>query len=197
MRLRRLKNRLNPVVLIALTLILGAIVVIYSQLARPIPEVLVAKKQLAEGAELSLSDFEAISLDLGSLSETYIPIEQFPIGSYLSRSISPGELLARSQVSEFATPGFSVIRFKPELPIAESLQIGDQVSVWIVSGEQFEQLEPAVQVSLGRLIGVEAGEGLFADELPFVEISIPEDTLPQVLKSMAAADRVYLVEPGT
>ncbi len=197
MRLRKLRNRLNPLVLVTASLALALLVVFYLQLARPVPEVLVAKQDLAEGTEISISDFDSVGIDLGLASDAYFSVDQFPAGGILARSIAAGEVLARSQVSQFSTPGYSVIKFKPELPIAESLQIGDQVSVWVVSGEQFEQLDPAVQISLGRLISVQPGEGLFADELPFVEISIPELTLPEVLKSMAAADRVYLVEPGT
>ena len=196
MRLKRLRNRLNPLVLVTTALGVVLLVVLYMQLARPIPEVLVAKQDLAEGTELSIVDFDAVGIDLGIAAGSYFSIESFPSGGVLARSISAGEVLARSQVTEFATPGYSVIRFKPELPIAESLMIGDQVSVWVVRGEQFEQLEPAEQISLGRLISVQPSEGLFADDLPFVEISIPEITLPDVLKSMAAADRVYLVEPG-
>ena len=196
MRLRKLRNRLNPFSLVTASLALALLVILYMQLARPVPEVLVAKQDLAEGTEISISDFDSVGIDLGAASGAYFSIEQFPAGATLARSIATGEVLARSQVTQFSTPGYSVIKFKPELPIAESLRIGDQVSVWVVSGEQFEQLEPAVQISLGRLISVQPGEGLFADELPFVEISIPEVTLPEVLKSMAAADRVYLVEPG-
>jgi hypothetical protein len=85
----------------------------------------------------------------------------------------------------------------PELPIPRSLEVGDQVAIWVVRGEQFEDLDPAVQISLGRLMNVEASEGLFADEQPYVEITVPEVTLPEVLRSLAADDRVFLIEPAT
>lgn len=182
--------------LIAIGLSLALVVVFYTQFSRPIPEVLIAKDTLAEGSELNISDFESVEIDLGEASSAYIPADQFPSGSILARSISPGEVLARAQITEFGPKGFTVVRFKPELPIAQSLQIGDPVSVWVVQGEQFEELAPAEQISMGRLMAVQTSEGLFADEQPFVEITIPEVTLPLVLKSMAANDKVFLVEPG-
>jgi hypothetical protein len=196
MRLKRLKNKITPLMLIAIGLLLTLAVVLISQFSRPVPEVLIAKEDLAEGTKLSITDFQAVGIDLGLAQESYVAIDDFPSGSVLARSISGGEVLAKAQITEFGPAGFTVLRFKPELPIAESMEIGDAVSVWVVQGEQFEQLEPAQQISFGRLMAVETSEGLFADEQPYVEITIPELTLPEVLKSMAANDKVFLVEPG-
>ncbi len=196
MRLKRLKNKITPLMLIAIGLLLTLAVVLISQFSRPVPEVLIAKEDLAEGTKLSIRDFQAVGIDLGLAQESYVAIDDFPSGSVLARSISGGEVLAKAQITEFGPAGFTVLRFKPELPIAESMEIGDAVSVWVVQGEQFEQLEPAQQISFGRLMAVETSEGLFADEQPYVEITIPELTLPEVLKSMAANDKVFLVEPG-
>lgn len=196
MRLRRLKYRLSPLMLVTIGLAFTIAVVFYAQFSRPIPEVLIAKQDLSAGTSLDISDFEQVPIDLGRVQNVYFAVDQFPSGSVLDRSIAAGEVLAKSQITEFGPKGFTVIRFKPELPIAESLKIGDRVSVWVVQGEQFEQLEPAQQISSGRLMQVQESEGLFADEQPYVEITIPEITLPEVLKSMAANDRVFLVEPG-
>ena len=196
MRLRRLKYRISPLLLITIGLAFTVVVIFYAQFSRPIPEVLIAKQDLSAGTSLDIEDFEPVAIDLGKAQSVYYDVTQFPSGSVLDRSIAAGEVLAKSQITEFGPKGFTVIRFKPELPIAESLKIGDQVALWVVQGEQFEQLEPAEQISSGRLIQVQTSEGLFADEQPYVEITIPEITLPQVLKSMAANDKVFLVEPG-
>lgn len=196
MRLRRLKNRLNPYLLLTLGLAFALILLAYFQFSRPVPEVLIAKQDLALGTSISIDDFQVAELDLGPSQSAYIPSDEFPSGGVLARTISAGEVLARSQITEFAPAGFTVLRLKPELPIADSLKIGDRVSVWVVQGQQFEELAPAEEVSWGRLIAVETSEGLFADELAYVEVSIPEITLPTVLKSIAASDKVYLVEPG-
>lgn len=196
MRLRRLKYRISPLLLITIGLAFTVVVIFYAQFSRPIPEVLIAKQDLSAGTSLDIEDFEPVAIDLGKAQSVYYDVTQFPSGSVLDRSIAAGEVLAKSQITEFGPKGFTVIRFKPELPIAESLKIGDQVALWVVQGEQFEQLEPAEQISSGRLMQVQTSEGLFADEQPYVEITIPEITLPQVLKSMAANDKVFLVEPG-
>ena len=196
MRLKRLKNKVTPLMLITIGLLATLAVVFISQFSRPVPEVLIAKEDLAEGTKLSISDFQAVGIDLGLAQGSYVAIHEFPSGSVLSRSISEGEVLAKAQITEFGPAGFTVLRFKPELPIAESMEIGDAVSVWVVQGEQFEELEPAQQISYGRLMAIQTSEGLFADEQPYVEITIPELTLPEVLKSMAANDKVFLVEPG-
>lgn len=182
--------------LISIGLAFTVVVIFYAQFARPIPEVLIAKQDLSAGTSLEIDDFEPVAIDLGRAQSVYFAVDQFPSGGVLDRSIAAGEVLAKSQITEFGPKGFTVIRFKPELPIAESLKIGDRVSLWVVQGEQFEQLEPAEQISSGRLMRVQASEGLFADEQPFVEITIPEVTLPEVLKSMAANDKVFLVGPG-
>lgn len=196
MRLRRIRNRLNPVWILTFGLAVALVAMAYLQFSRPVPEVLIAKQDISEGAAIQLDDFELVGLDLGVAKNAYVTLDQFPSGGVLAKSITAGEVLAKSQITEFAPKGLTVIRFRPELPIAESLKIGDRVSVWVVQGEQFEQLDPAEQISQGRLLAIEASEGLFADEQPFVEINIPEVTLPEVLKSMAANDKVFLVEPG-
>ena len=196
MKLRRLKNRVSPLLLITVGLTFALLTVLYLQFSRPVPEVLIARNDLARGATLDLTDFEIVGIDLGLAQDAYIPSNEIPTGGTLSKSITAGEVLAKSQITEFSPEGFTVIRIRPDLPIAESLQIGDQVSVWVVEGEQFEDLKPAEQISLGTLMTIQQSEGLFADEQPYVEINIPELTLPEVLKSMAANDNVYLVEPS-
>ena len=196
MRLKKLKYRISPLMLITAGLAIALVVIFLSQLSRPIPEVLIAREDLAEGSTLSISDFETIGIDLGRAQGNYISPTEFPEGSILSKSISSGEVLAKSQITEYGPKGFTVIRFKPELPIAESLEIGDRAAIWVVRGEQFEEMQPAEQISLGRLMQIQTSDGLFADEQPFVEVTIPEITLPEVLKSMAANDKVFLVEPG-
>jgi hypothetical protein len=196
MRLKRLKNKVNPLMLITIGLLATLAVLFIGQFSRPVPEVLIANEDLAEGTKLRIADFQAVGIDLGLAQGSYVAIDQFPAGNVLARSISKGEVLAKGQVAEFGPAGFTVLRLKPELPIAESVEIGDAVSVWVVQGEQFEELEPAEQISYGRLMAIQTSEGLFADEQPYVEITIPELTLPEVLKSMAANDKVFLVEPG-
>ena len=196
MRLKKLKYRINPLMLVTVGLAVALLVIFLSQFSRPIPEVLIARVDLAEGSRLSIGDFETIGVDLGSAQGAYISPTDFPEGSVLSKSISSGEVLAKSQIAEYGPEGFTVIRFKPELPIAESLEIGDRAAIWVVRGEQFEEMQPAGQISLGRLMQIQTSDGLFADEQPFVEVTIPEVTLPEVLKSMAANDKVFLVEPG-
>ena len=182
--------------LITIGLACTVVIIFYAQFSRPVPEVLIAKQNLSAGTKLDIEDFEQVQIDLGKAQSVYFDVNQFPSGGVLDGSIAAGEILSKSQITDFGPRGFTVIRFKPELPISESLKIGDRVSVWVVQGEQFEKPEPAEQISSGRLMQVQQSEGLFADEQPYVEITIPEITLPEVLKSMAADDRVFLVEPG-
>jgi hypothetical protein len=196
MRLKKLRNRINPLVLITAGLAMALVMVLIFQLSKPIPEVLIARENLAEGSRLSIEDFQTVGVDLGGAEKAYVAPSEFPEGGVLSKSISSGELLAKSLIAEYGPKGFTVIRFRPELPIAESLEIGDRAAIWVVRGEQFEEMQPAEQISLGRLMQIQTSDGLFADEQPFVEVTIPEITLPEVLKSMAANDKVFLVEPG-
>ena len=188
---------MSPLLLLTIGLTAALLSLIFLQLARPVPEMLIAKRDLAQGELLEIANFEAAAIDLGKAQDSYIPFEEFPQGSSLAKSISKGEVLARSQITEVGPKGMTVIRFMPELPIPRSLEVGDRVAIWVVRGEQFEDLDPAVQISLGRLMKVEASEGLFADEQPYVEITVPELTLPEVLSSLAADDRVFLIEPAT
>ena len=196
MKLRKIRRAISPLVLVSIGLSAALVVIAILQFSRPVPELLIAKRDLSAGQQLSIADFEAAGVSLPETNNSYFVAEQFPSGSVLGKSIAQGEILAKSQVQTTGPKGFTMIRFKPELPIANSLRIGDLVGLWVVSGEQFEQPEPALQLAVGRLVEVETSEGLFADEQPYVEITIPESTLPEVLKSMAAAQKVFLVEPG-
>ena len=182
--------------LISIGLSAVLLVIAFLQFSRPVPEVLIAKRDLSAGQQLSITDFEPAGVSLPENNSSYFMSEQFPSGSVLAKSIGRGEILAKSQVQATGPKGFTMIRFKPELPVANSLRIGDLVGLWVVTGEQFEQLEPAVQLAVGRLVEIQQSEGLFADEQPYVEITIPESTLPEVLKSMASDHKVFLVEPG-
>lgn len=196
MRLKRLRYKLNPLGIVSALLLISLIAVLLSQWSKPLPEMLIAKRDLSLGQELRAEDFEVVGIDLGPAKNFYLEANQFRVGSVLTDSIDQGEVLSIDQVGMQGPKGFTAIRFKPELPVAESLEVGDQVSIWAVSGQQFDQLEPAEQLSQGLLVQIQASEGLFADDQPYVEVTIPEETIPQVLRSMAAEDKVFLVEPG-
>jgi hypothetical protein len=196
MNLRKIRRVFSPLVLISVGLSAVLLAIAILQFSRPVPEVLIAKRDLSAGQQLSITDFEPAGVSLPENNSSYFMSEQFPSGSVLAKSIGRGEILAKSQVQATGPKGFTMIRFKPELPVANSLRIGDLVGLWVVTGEQFEQLEPAVQLAVGRLVEIQQSEGLFADEQPYVEITIPESTLPEVLKSMASDHKVFLVEPG-
>lgn len=195
LKLRRRQGLLIPV---TLALLIAILIAGYLYLARPLPEFLVAKRDLAAGETISEQDFSKVALDLGPVATSYLSPENILVGSKLSNPIRAGELVAIDNLNGFSAPGQTVIKFQPKLPLAQSLSVGDRVSLWRVQVESLGEALPAeLVVAIGTIQAIEFSEGLFNDELPFVEIALPEATVPFLLQSLSAGFDVYAVAPGS
>lgn len=195
LKLRRRQGLLIPV---TLALLIAILIAGYLYLARPLPEFLVAKRDLAAGETISEQDFSKVALDLGPVAISYLSPENILVGSKLSNPIRAGELVAIDNLNGFSAPGQTVIKFQPKLPLAQSLSVGDRVSLWRVQVESLGEALPAeLVVAIGTIQAIEFSEGLFNDELPFVEIALPEATVPFLLQSLSAGFDVYAVAPGS
>lgn len=195
LKLRRGQRLLIPM---TLGLILIILIAGYLYLSRPLPEFLVAKRDLAAGESISEQDFSKVALDLGPIAGSYLNPENILVGAKLSNPIRAGELVAIENLNGFSAPGQTVIKFQPKLPLAQSLGIGDRVSLWRVQEQSLgETLPGELVVDAGVIQAIEFSEGLFNDELPFVEISVPEGVLPFLLQSLSAGFDVYALAPGS
>lgn len=193
------KLRRNSPLTLGLSLVLLASVAIagYLYLSRPLPEFLIAKRDIAAGQSLTEEDFSSVALDLGVVAGSYLQPDSFLPGARPSIAIKAGELVPVQSLNGFTVPGQTVIKFQPRLPLAQSLSVGDRVSLWRVEMESMGVANPAqLVVPAGTIQAIEFSEGLFNDELPFVEISLPESSLPYLLQSLSAGFDVYAVAPG-
>lgn len=194
-RLRRITRIRSAIIIVVLV---STIIAGYLYIARPLPEFLVAKRAIPAGQSITEQDFSTVSLDLGPISDFYLGPENFLPGAKLSNPLRPGELVSLNNLNGFSVPGNTVIKFQPKLPLSQSLDVGDRVMLWRVEVESLGLTQEAEQiVSAGTIQAIEFPEGLFNDELPFVEISLPERSLPLLLQSLSAGFDVYVVAPGT
>lgn len=169
-----------------------AIALVISAANKPLPEYLVAAGNLRPGQILELEDFEPLRLDLGSLSEAYVRSDDLPILASVNSVIRAGELLPVQLITTDFDPAFTSLRFIPGLKPSDSVKAGSWVSVWqVVEVEGVFQTQRLV--ARAEVSSVLAGEGLFATEVPEVEIVLRIEDSSLVLAAISADLDVYVL----
>ena len=160
-------------------------------LNKPLPSYLVAQSNLPVGQALSDENTSLVPLDLGVLAERYATKEQAE-NLVLLQPIAEGELIPLRLLAEAAPIGQTSIRFTPDLKPANRITIGSKVTIWQVV-EIEEAFEPQLLVASALIADILYGDGLFAGELPEVEVLVPAPEGALLLSALASDASVYLL----
>jgi hypothetical protein len=154
---------------------------------------LVTKGTLASGTALTEENLETSDLALFSLGNQYLQAGELPIGSYLTRTISAGEVIPRSAVTTQQLDDFSNIVLTPSVEISSAITPGSKVSVWASPALDYQSFgEPTIAALDVEVVQVKEPEGSFASGAKSVEIRVPITSIQSILRAIANRDAIAL-----
>lgn len=188
---RRLRARpSNTVILIAGSFLVLVLVGI-AGLNRPLPSYLIAAGNLGAGTVLTSELVRSESLDLGSIAQGYATNSDLD-GKALLLPVASGELIPLRALGEALANGQTSIRVIPDLKPASQVTPGSQVSIWQVV-ELEDDFEPQLLVASSLVSDIFLGDGLFAGELPEVELVLSRGEAALVLTAITSESAIYLL----
>ena len=185
---RSIPNWVWMVTVMGVTLSLVA----WLSLNRPLPEYLVAKGEIPAGAELQLSDFELVPLNLGPIENKYLDVTDFEMNLQVIDTISSGELLPFSNVAMDIPAAQTAIRLTPSLEVPQNVMPGSWVSIWRVI-ESDEEFSTELLVPRSKVVSVIQPDGLFANNVAQVELLLDVNLSTLVMQSITAENDIYLL----
>ena len=188
---KRLRARPSNTVILVAGSFLVLVLVGIAGLNRPLPTYLIASSNLGVGTVLGSELVRVESLDLGSIAESYATDADLD-GQALLIPISSGELIPRRALGESLTNGQTSIRVVPDLKPASQITLGSRVSIWQVV-EVEDEFEPQLLVASSLVSDILFGEGLFAGELPEVELMLSRIEAAMVLRAVTSESAIYLL----
>ncbi len=188
---KRLRARPSNTVILVAGSFLVLVLVGIAGLNRPLPTYLIASSNLGVGTVLGSELVRVESLDLGSIAESYATEADLD-GQALLIPISSGELIPRRALGESLTNGQTSIRVVPDLKPASQITLGSRVSIWQVV-EVEDEFEPQLLVASSLVSDILFGEGLFAGELPEVELILSRIEAAMVLRAVTSESAIYLL----
>ena len=188
---KRLRARPSNTVILVAGSFLVLVLVGIAGLNRPLPTYLIASSNLGVGTVLGSELVRLESLDLGSIAESYATEADLD-GQALLIPISSGELIPRRALGESLTNGQTSIRVVPDLKPSSQITLGSRVSIWQVV-EVEDEFETQLLVASSLVSDILFGEGLFAGELPEVELILSRIEAAMVLRAVTSESAIYLL----
>ena len=176
-------------ILTLLVLSCSGLILLYSW-NKPLPTYLVAKRDLVPGELLDFFDFESVPIDLGPVAEKYL--SSVSPNLQLLSQIPAGELVPISRLGINFAENQTAVRMIPSSKPSSNVKPGSWVSIWKVL-EQDDQYLPVLLVERAQVSAVEYGEGLFADQLPEVEVVLGSDQATLLITALAAKHEVFVL----
>lgn len=188
---KRLRARPSNTMILIVGSFLILVLVAIAGLNRPLPSYLIAASNLAPGTQLRAESLTSEALDLGSLAQNYLTSEELG-DSYLVLPVSAGELIPKRALGQALGQNQTSIRIVPNLKPASQIVSGARVAIWQVveveDGFQSQLLVPSALVT-----DLVYGEGLFAGEVPEVELVITREQATLVLQALTEEAAIYLL----
>lgn len=188
---KRLRARPSNTVILIIGSFLILILVALAGLNRPLPSYLIAASNLAPGAKLTTSSVRVEQLDLGSVAENYVTSLDLEVGE-LVLPVPEGELIPKRALGKALGKNQTSLRIVPKLKPASQITAGSTVAIWQVV-ETDEGYESQLLVPTALVSELVYGEGLFAGELPEVELVILGDQALVVMQAVTAESAIYIL----
>jgi hypothetical protein len=180
-----------------LILIIGTIAILLglglAALAKPVPEYLVATSILKPGMPLNASMFTTARVELGAVADSYLRADHLLPGTAVARVVRPGELISNRDLTTELNPDFTSLRILPKLKPASAVQAGRMVALWQALPVEDEPPQLQRLIARAEVLEVAYGEGLFAQELPEVEIRLSQEQATLVMQAISAKFDLYLI----
>ena len=167
------------------------VLVAVAGLNRPLPTYLIAASNLAPGTQLRSESLVIGALDLGSIAQNYVTTDELE-DSYLVLPVAAGELIPKRALGQGLGQNQTSIRIVPNLKPASQIVAGARAAIWQVV-EVEEAYESQLLVPSALVSDLVYGEGLFAGEIPEVELLITREQATLVLQALTKEAAIYLL----
>lgn len=155
---------------------------------------LVTSNDLASGSSLDELNLATADLALFQIGSSYLQPGEIPEGSYLTRSISAGEVIPRSSVTTQQLDDFSNLVLTPSVELSGAISPGDRVSVWASPALDYQRFgEPSIAALEVEVVAVTEPEGSFAQAGKSVELRVPMESVQSLLRAIANGDAIALM----
>ena len=188
---RRLRARPSNTMLLVIGAGTISLFLAVAGLNKPLPSYLVATGNLPPGAAITELTTQETALDLGILSDKYATKAQAQ-DKVLLQPVASGELIPVRILGEQLSANQTSIRFTPKLKPAKPISLGARVAIWQAI-ELDEEYETQLLVQSALVTDLVYGEGLFAEELPEVEVVVSTVEAQLLLAAISAENDVYLL----
>jgi hypothetical protein len=188
---KRLRARPSNTLILIVGSFMILILVALAGLNRPLPSYLIAASNLAPGSRLSATNVTVEQLDLGSIAENYATFQDLEYAA-LVIPVPEGELIPKRALGQALGKNQTSLRIVPKLKPASQITTGSIVSIWQVV-ETEEGYESQLLVPSALVSELEYGEGLFAGDLPEIELLIAGDQALVVMQAVTAEYSIYIL----
>lgn len=150
---------------------------------------LVAKGTLTPGTVLSEDLVVVSDVRIGS---GYVSADDAPWGSVVTRTISSGELVPLSALTEADDYGVRPVAVESSLPLSEGIASGALVDVWLT--REGAMGSESVLVASGLVVDeVDRGSGSFSQGAETVYVLVPSSDVGRFLSDLAGEGEVVVV----
>jgi hypothetical protein len=186
----RIRRKISGWMVLTLIAISSSGLLLLFSLNKPLPTYLVAKRDLVPGELIQPSDFESVPIDLGPIAPKYLTSISPKL--QIVSQVPAGELVPLSRLGIELAKNQTGVRLIPSTKPASNVKPGSWVSIWQVI-EQDEKYQPELLVERAEVSAIAYGEGLFADELPEVEVILSADQATLLITALAAKFEVFVL----
>lgn len=186
----RIRRKVSGWMILTLIAISSSGLLLLFSLNKPLPTYLVARRDLFPGELLQPSDFEEVPFDLGPLAPKYLTSTSPKL--QIVSQVPAGELIPLSRLGIELADNQTGVRLTPSTKPASNVKPGSWVSIWQVV-EKDEKYQPELLVERAEVSAIEFGEGLFANELPEVEVILGADQATLLITALAAKFEVFIL----
>jgi len=189
---KTLRKRISAWSLLSAAAAIGLLTAGLLALAKPLPEYLVAKSNLAPGSLLTLSEFDSRKMDLGAAGSNYLTLNGLDEKPYLKVFVAEGELVPLRHLAGSAPSDNTTLVVQSALAISPSIVPGSWVQIWRTvdgpTGFTSEKLVERCQV-----ISIIADDSLVSDTGSHVEVSITEEESALILQTISTEQNLFLL----
>ncbi|MCV0333206.1 MULTISPECIES: SAF domain-containing protein [unclassified Microbacterium] len=158
-----------------------------------------ATRTIAQGEELTSSDFQVVDVGLGSLADDYLGPEDVRPGSVAARTLQSGELVPTSALTDADSSRSTTVVIQSSTGIPEGVEAGTVVEIWqappLDEGRSYDV--PRILVADVIVHDVLDQEGVLADTGSQLEVVIDRADVADVLAAITGGAALSVVPVGS
>lgn len=170
--------------------------------ARQTIPVLQANRTILAGEKLVSSDFRAVDVSLGTVSDLYLTPELLTPGLVATRTLHDGELVPITGTSDSAQANTTTIVLNSALAVPAAVTAGSNVEVWHAppkdtrSTKETKIAAPRVLLPRATVASVAEGTGVMSGAQSTLELVIDRNELADVLTAVSSGATLWVVPVG-